>query len=136
MLLKNIQTPEELFPLAQAVYEILKMEVHADDIEMAVARGHEIAAYMANTGKMLADARYWKDKAVKDSVLTHLKDSKRAGLPASTLNELIKAETKDLNYLVNWIEQLDKECKHQLDWLRTVVSKQKEEMRYTNFQQG
>lgn len=125
---KNIQEPEALFSLAEKIYAYLKQEVHTDDIEVAVKRGHELGAYMANTGKMLADARYHKDKATRESVLFQLKDAKRSGLPASVLNELIKAETKDLNYLVNWIEQLDKEVKYQLDWLRTVVSKEKAQM--------
>lgn len=132
---KNIQTPEEIFPLAQAIYDYLKEQIQSDEIEVCVQRGHELAAYMANTGKMLADAKYWKDKATRESVLFQLKDSKRSSLPASVLNELIKSETRELNYLVNWTEQLDKEVKYQLEWLRTCVSKAKEEMRlsgYTN----
>jgi hypothetical protein len=132
---KNLIEPDSLYAQAQGIYEYLKMEIVADDPEVCVQRGHELGAYMANTGKMLADAKYWKDKAVRESVLFQLKDSKRGSLPASVLNELIKSETKDLNYLVNWIEQLDKEVKYQLEWLRTCVSKAKEDMRlscYTN----
>lgn len=125
---KNLITPEDLFPQAQAIFDFLKEEVPADNIEVCIQRGHELGAYMANTGKMLADARYWKDKAVRESVLFQLKDSKRSTLPASVLNELIKADTKDYNYLVNWIEQLDKEVKYQLEWLRTCVSKEKAQM--------
>jgi len=128
----NIQTPEQLFVLAQAIYDFLKIDV-SDEIEGSVRRGHELTAYMANTGKMLADAKYWKDQEMRNSVLFSLKDSKRCGLPASTLNELIKADCKEINYLVVWIEQLDKEAKYQLEWLRTVVSKQKEEMRMSGY---
>jgi hypothetical protein len=125
---KNLQTPEELHSLAGPIYEFLKQEVNADDIEVCITRGHKLTAYMANTGKMLADAKYWRDQAISRSVLTHLKDSKRSNLPASTLNELVKAETRDFNYLVNWIEQLDKDAKYQLEWLRTCVSKEKAQM--------
>lgn len=130
---KNLIEPNDLYVQAQAIFDFLKEEVPADNIEVCLQRGHELGAYMANTGKMLADARYWKDKAVRESVLFQLKDAKRGSLPASVLNELIKSETKDLNYLVNWIEQLDKEVKYQLEWLRTCVSKAKEEMRLGNF---
>jgi len=77
---------------------------------------------------MLADAKYWKDKAMKESVLTQLKDAKRSSLPASVMNELIKAECRDLNYLVNWIEQQDKDCKYQIELLRTLISLRKQEM--------
>src|SRR5690349_10847544 len=128
----NIQTPEQLFILSQAIHDFLKMDV-SDEIEGCIKRGHELTAYMANTGKMLADAKWHRDQQIKNSSLYHLKDSKLVQLPASSLNELIKAECKEINYLVNWIEQLDKEAKYQLEWLRTVVSKQKEEMRMSQY---
>ena len=134
MQIKNIQSVENLFMLAQKIHEFLTMEVHTDDIEVAVCRGHELAAYMASTGKALADAKYWKDKAVKDSILYQMKDSKVMGLPASVLNELIKAENKELNYLATWFERLDRECTHQLDWMRSIVSKMKEEYKITAYQ--
>lgn len=136
MQIKNIQNTEQLFSLAEKIHEFLKMEVHTDDIEVAVSRGHQLTAFMANTGKMLADARYWKDKAVKDSILYQIRDSKAMSLPASVLNELIKADTKDFNYLVNMIERLDRETVHQLDWLRTIISKAKEEMKMVGSHQG
>jgi len=103
----NVQTPEQLFVLAQAIHDFLRTEAN-DEIESCIKRGHELAAYMANTGKMLADAKYHRDHEMRNSALFSLKDSKRCGLPASTLNELIKADCKEINYLVNWIEQLDK----------------------------
>jgi hypothetical protein len=121
----NIQTPEQLFALANIVHEVLMQKVMLDDTTLIQERGHVIATYMANTGKMLADARYHRDEAMKGSILKQV----GAKLPASTLNELVKAECKDDNYLVNWIEQLDKECKYQLDWLRSCLSTAKEELR-------
>lgn len=133
MQIKNIQSTEQLFVLAEKVHEFLKREVHTDDIECAVQRGHELAAYMANTGKMLADSKYHRDKAYSDSTLTKLKERQLTGLSATTMNKLIDADCKDFNYLVNLIEQLDKECKHQLTWLITCVSKAKEEMRLSQF---
>lgn len=129
MNIPNVQTPEQLYQLAESIHEFLTAKVAPDDINVIEERGHELAAYMANTGKMLSDARYWKDQALSNSILKRL-DVK---LPASTLNELVKAECKNENYLVNWIEQLDKETKYQLDWLRSCLSKAKEEMRVANY---
>lgn len=131
---KNVQTEEQLSALAEKINTFLSLEVHTDDIEVAVERGHELAAYMANTGKALADAKYLKDRAVSNCIIHKMKDSKAINLPASVLNELIKSETRDASYLVNWIERLDRECVHQLDWLRTIISKAKEEMRLSNYQ--
>lgn len=132
MIPTNIQTPAELFSLAECIHTFLKEKANLDDINTIEDRGHELTAYMANTGKMLSDARYHKDEALKNSILKQL----NVKLPASTLNELVKAECKNENYLVNWIEQLDKECKYQLEWLRSCLSKAKEEMRISNFTPG
>lgn len=132
MTIKNLQSPDQLFSLGEKIHEFLKQEVHTDDIEVTVNRGHELASYMASTGKMLADAKYWRDKSYSDSTLTKLKDRQLTGLSATAMNKLIDADCKDFNYLVNFIEQLDKECKHQLTWLITCISKAKEEMKYQN----
>lgn len=132
MIPTHVQSPAELFALSEAIHTFLKDKVSLDDINTIEDRGHELTAYMANTGKMLSDARYHRDEALKTSILKQL----NIKLPASTLNELVKAECKDENYLVNWIEQLDKECKYQLEWLRSCLSKAKEEMRISNFSSG
>lgn len=130
---KNIINPDKLFEMAMEFHPIISMHVSTDDTEALSNRATHIASIMATTGKMLADAKYWRDKAVKESVLTQLKDAKRSSLPASVMNELIKAEAKDYNYLVNWIEQQDKDCKYQVDLLRSLISLRKTEM--TTFNQ-
>ena len=125
---KNIIDPEKLFQMATEFQPIVGLQISTDDTEALSNRATHIASIMATTGKMLADAKYWRDKAVKDSVLTQLKDAKRSSLPASVMNELIKAEAKDYNYLVNWIEQMDKDCKYQIELLRSLISLRKTEM--------
>lgn len=125
---KNVISPDDLLKMATEFEPIIKMEMVTDDPEALVNRSTHIASIMATTGKMLADAKYWRDKAIKSSVLTQLKDAKRSSLPASVMNELIKADCHDLNYLVNWIEQQDKDCKYQIELLRTLISLRKTEM--------
>lgn len=136
MQIKNIQSTEQLFSLAEKIHEFLKQEVHTDDIDCAIGRGHEIQSYMANTGKMLADAKYHRDKAYSDSTLTKLKERQLTGLSATAMNKLIEADCKDVNYLVNFIEQLDKECKHQSSWLITCISAEKEQLKMVKYNQA
>lgn len=124
---------EELFSLAESIHQVLKSEI-VDDVSVYTERGNSLAVYMANTGKMLADARYWRDQALSESIIKKIKTT--LPLPASTLNELVKAECKNENYLVNWIEQLDKETKYQLEWLRTCISKEKAQMYLMGNQAG
>ena len=125
---KNIIDPDKLFQMATEFQPIVGLQMSTDDTEALSNRAAHLASIMSTTGKMLADAKYWREKAVKESVLTQLKDAKRSSLPASVMNELIKAEAKEYNYLVNWIEQMDKDCKYQIELLRSLISLRKTEM--------
>lgn len=101
-----------------------------DDPSLAVERGNELAAIVARTGKMLADAKWHQDTAIAESIVYNL--GKQAGCPASVLKQLVEASCKRENHLVNSAERLNRAAVHQLDWLRTVISKAKEEMRLSN----
>jgi hypothetical protein len=79
---------------------------------------------------MLADAKYHKDQKLKTAVFQTLRDTaKLAGLSITTINKLIDANCETENYLMNWIERMNRTATHQIDWCRTLISKAKEEMR-------
>lgn len=101
-----------------------------EDANLAIERGNELSVYIARTGKMLSDARFYRDKALSESIVYNL--GKQAGCPASVLKQLVEASCQRENLLVNTIERLNRAATHQLDWLRTVVSMAKEEMRNSN----
>lgn len=124
----NITPPEELLKMANEFHAILAIKMETDDPDAYVMRGNELVSVMATTGKMLADAKYHRDKAISESVLSALKNTLNEKLPSSTINEFIKSECKDLNYLVNFIEQVNKECKYQVELLRSLISLRKTEM--------
>ena len=105
-------------------------EIPPDNPDLVVERGNELSVFIARTGKMLADAKYHQDTALAESIVYNL--GKQAGCPASILKQLVDASCKRENYLVNSIERLNRAATHQLDWLRTVVSKAKEDMRFSN----
>lgn len=105
-------------------------EVPPDEPDLVIERGNELSVYISRTGKMLADAKYHQDKAISESIVYNL--GKNAGCPASMLKQLVESTCRRENYLVNSIERLNRAATHQLDWLRTVISKAKEEMRYSN----
>lgn len=119
-----IATPEQIRSEAQGMQEFLEPDTLPDDINVIEERGHEIAAYIARSGKLLADAKYHQDKKKSESILKQLDSS----LPALALNELIKAECREENYLVNWMDRINRALTHQLDWLRSCLSKAKAEM--------
>lgn len=120
---------EELEREAEEINEYLTT-VPPEDPNMAIERGNELSAYIARTGKMLADAKFYQDQAIAQSIVYNL--GKQAGCPASVLKQLVESSCQRENLLVNTIERLNRAATHQLDWLRTVISMAKEEMRTSN----
>lgn len=102
----------------------------SDNIEEIAQRGNDLAVYIARTSKMLADARYHRNKALSTSIVREM--GKQANIPPSVLSKLVDAATFDENYVADWVERLNRTATHQLDWMRTLTSKAKEEMRLSN----
>jgi len=128
-MLDQITSLLDLFTEAKQIGDYLEISC-SDDISEVVDRGNSLAVYISRSGKMLADAKWHKDQKLKSSVFQTLHDTaKMAGLSVTTINKMIEANCEQENYLVNWIERLNRTATHQLDWCRTLVSKAKEEMR-------
>lgn len=117
---------------AQEIQEFLEITM-SDNPQEVIERGNDLQVYMARTGKMLADAKYilneQKKQETMDVVREFIIDQK---LSAKVQNALIDGLCKDAQYLVDWIDRLNAACTHQLDWCRSVNSKNKEEMRLNN----
>lgn len=120
---------ESLEKEAQEIQNYLEITISDDPAEV-VCRGNDLVVYISRTGKMLADAKAHLDSKMRSSIMKQLKgigiDLK---MPATTLNNLISASCERENYLVTWIDRMNRAATHQLDWCRTLVSKSKEEMR-------
>jgi len=125
---KNINDPERLMSLAEEMHKMASVEMTGDDPTAYSERLNQLCSLVATSGKALSDAKWHKNKAIKNSILKALSDTKVLSLPTSTLNELIKADAHDLNYLVDFIEQIDKDFKYQIEALRTLISLAKTEM--------
>lgn len=128
-MLEHISTLQDLETEAKEIDAYLNI-TSSDDMNEVVERGNNLAVYISRTGKMLADAKWHKDQKLKSSVFQILRDTaKLAGLSVTTINKLIEANCETENYIVNWIDRLNRCATHDLDWCRTLVSKAKEEMR-------
>jgi len=107
----------------------------SEDANEAQERGNMLAAHISRTGKMLADAKYHlndkKKSDIMDSLRMIAKDTPNAS--TTSVNELIKSLCKEEQYLVDWIERLNRTATHQLEWCRTVISKAKAEMAIGSF---
>ena len=129
----NLITPlEEIKIELQAIQDFAEITC-SDNISEIAERGNDLAVYIARTGKLLADAKYHKDKKLNSDVVQNIKTI--LSLSASSANKYIDTLCADENYIVNWCERLNRACTHQIEWSRTMVSKAKEEMRIAGYSQ-
>lgn len=123
---------QQLKAEAQAIQDFLEITM-SDDPQEVIERGNDLQVYMARTGKMLADAKYILNEQKRTETMNVVQefiiDQK---LSAKVQNALIDGLCKEAQYLVDWIDRLNEACTHQLDWCRSVNSKNKEEMRLNN----
>lgn len=117
---------------AQQIQDFLEITI-GDHPQEVIERGNDLQVYLARTGKMLADAKYMLNEQKREETMNVVRefiiDQK---LSAKVQNALIDGLCKDAQYLVDWIDRLNAACTHQLDWCRSVNSKNKEEMRLNN----
>ena len=106
----------------------------SENAEEAVLRGNDLAVYVARSGKLLADAKYWLNKAKNSEVLETLRETaKNAKATAKSVNALIDSVCREEQYLVDWCDRCNRTATHQLSWCVTVISKAKEEMKLGRF---
>ncbi len=103
----------------------------SEDVNEIVQRGNDLIAYLARTTKLLADSKYHKDSKLNSAFMDEIR--KISQLSASVANKYVDSLCKDENYLINWSERLNRTVTHQIDWCRTIVSKNKAEMQNLNF---
>lgn len=129
-MLSHIKSLDELEKEAIQIDNFLNITCSEDGNE-AAERGNELNVYMARTGKMLADAKYHKDIAINSAIL--LVSETYKSLPITTKNNLADSMCHRENYMVTWIERLNKTCTHQQSFMVTLISKAKEEMKMSGY---
>lgn len=119
---------DDLIQEAQQIQDFLE-EPNPTEIEAIIDRGNTINSLIARTGKMTSDAKFWLNKKIQVATM-EVKDGIGKGLPASTLNNLITAMCDKEDAIYKWCDRLNRTATHQLGWLRSIVSKEKEQMKY------
>lgn len=127
----NLITPtEKILSELQQIQEFTEI-TPSEDVNEIVQRGNDLIAYLARTTKLLADSKYHKDSKLNSAFMDEIR--KISQLSASVANKYVDSLCKDENYLINWSERLNRTVTHQIDWCRTIVSKNKAEMQNLNF---
>ena len=124
-----IASLDEIESELQSIQEFTEI-TPSEDVNEIVQRGNDLIAYLARTTKLLADSKYHKDSKLNSAFMDEIR--KISQLSASVANKYVDSLCKDENYLINWSERLNRTVTHQIDWCRTIVSKNKAEMQNLN----
>lgn len=112
----------------------LESIIETDDINSLVARIATTAGYHARTGYLLAEAkrllRLKKSDEISNMVRTIAKEGHLSGKAQNALVDSIAIQE---NYVVDWADRINSMCVHQIDVIRTLISKEKAEMQMNNF---
>lgn len=119
---------EELLKEANSIQQFLEISV-SDNPEELVERLSYINVLLARTGKMLADAKLLQDRAITAAYTEHLNAIMKMTPTVSI--KFINAITLNENYLVNWLDRMNRVLVHSSDNIRTQISYNKEQLRLT-----
>lgn len=118
----------DIQPELKRIQEFLEAEYPVDIPGAVIDRATQLEYFMSHSGKLFADAKYYRDKFLNDVIISTVKEALAVGgLSASVINKKIDALAMDYNYIVNWAERTNRSCTHQLDFARSIISKHKAE---------
>lgn len=130
----NIIPEQDIFKHLTEIQAYTEAHYNQDNPAACLERGAELEAYLALSGKLVADSKYWQDQAMNSAVSQTVNEAlSDGGWSASAINKKIESLCKEFNYLVNWSTRLNATITHQLDFLRSVISKHKEEIRQLKY---
>ena len=126
-MMRNITPLRDILTECEEIDKLLSITM-SEDANEAVERGNTLITYIARTGKLLADAKYHLNEKMEGETIQLIKELVDKKYSAGVQNALIKSVAKEERYAVDWCERLNATCTHQVEWMRTVISKAKAEM--------
>ncbi|HEX7906207.1 MAG TPA: hypothetical protein VF487_20175 [Chitinophagaceae bacterium] len=135
MLKIDVTAADAILKECEQIQSFLEADYPIDEPAACEAKGKELEVYMARSGKMLADAKYWQDQFVNSAITETVREALLAQKvwSISLVNKKVDALAKEYNYLVNWCDRINRTCTHQLDFIRTMLSKHKAEMQMSGY---
>lgn len=129
----NMHITEEIDDELRMMQAYLEVNVSDNPSEL-IERLGTLNVYMARTGYLLAVAKADLDEAMSSAFAERSETIER--MPATIGQKFISSQCRVENYYATWIERLNRECVHQCDNLRTMISFAKESMRLENLPHG
>ena len=117
---------EKIDEEVQKMEDFLTEQEISDDPNQWAWRLTVLNAYMARSGSLLALAKYDQDKQIAEVFIREQKLVSK--LPATVATKYVSAMCFDENLLVNRLDRINRDCVHQSDNIRTMISFAKQQM--------
>jgi hypothetical protein len=105
------------------------------DINAIIDHAKTVAVIHSRAGYLLAEAKMlYRNKKASEITGMVIKIAKEGYLSSKAQNALVESIAQEEAYLVDRLDRINSMCVHQLDLMRTIISKEKEELKYLNFQ--
>ncbi len=123
----NIATSEDIFKACTEMQNFLEADYASDNGDAVMNRAQALESYMALSGKLLADAKYNYAQLLQSEFVDALK--RISDLSPSIAAKYIDTMCRDVKYLVDWCDRINRASTHQLEVCRSVLSTLREEFK-------
>lgn len=120
-------TSEELKAKAEKMQSYLEAKPDNQD-EAVIDRLENLQVLLAQSGELLAKAKYNLDCKKNDSITLALKDALAGDWSTTIIHKKIDALCREENFIVNWYDRINSSAVHQIDALRSILSYRKAQM--------
>jgi hypothetical protein len=128
----------DIMPIEQISEELSQFQDFLNDMPLGddpnsiVEYGNKVSSIISRTGKMVADSKWHFKNSSREEVLTIINEYCGKNVAKEVQKLLADTVLKDIQYIVDWADRVNRTATHKLEWCRTVVSKLKEEMKYVS----
>lgn len=109
------------------IQTVLEAHYDADEGYALVARLTDVGGYMAESGKLKADAEWHYHAKLNSEIIKMIRELLPDYTSASVQNALCKSLAKDEAHLVSFAERVNRTCTHQVEAMRSQLSYVKEQ---------
>lgn len=117
-----VHTAQHIEERLGVIQDCLEAKYDSDEGSTIVDRISTISAYMAESGKLLGDAKYHLQSKMQSELMNLVKNLLPEYASSTLQNSFVKALCKDESKLVNIADRINASCVHQLDAMRSQLS--------------
>lgn len=119
---------DELHTKATKMQAFLEKRFDTSEPNELIRRMEELGIMISQSGKMLADAKYYKDKIVNGAIMESIQKAYQEKLSTTTINKFVETAAREYSFLVNWIDEINSCAGKQHAGIITLISYRKAEM--------